>query len=107
MARKPRDVSDEEQQNETPYQSAPAFSQTDVIDAGAELVNESPMRASAVARDGIAPDVPAPPRFMVQRDQYVMSKGGRTLLRAGKIVDEHNFDLTALRSQGVMLEQVA
>jgi hypothetical protein len=104
MARKPREQNEE--QGPEPYQSAPAHA-AEVIDASVELINPSPMRPSAAARDGSMVEVEPPPRYRVVASQYIMSKGGRTLLRAGKIVDSHGFDLPALVSQGVQLEAVA
>ena len=106
MARKPREQNEAEQVVD-PYQSAPQYSATDVIDTSAELVNPSPWMPSAASRDGGTVEVEAPPKFRVVVSQYIMSKGGRTLLRAGKIVDAHGFDLAALTSQGVQLEAVA
>jgi hypothetical protein len=109
MARKPREQQDErDQQAAEPYASAPAFNQMDVVDASVALVNQSPMMPSAADRDGCAlAEVPPPRSYKVLQSQYVMSKGGRSILRAGKVVDELNFDIAALESQGVQLERVS
>lgn len=98
MARKARDT--EEQQTQ-PTEVYTSFGE-EVIETSATLVNPSPMRPSVADRAGI--EVEGPSQYRVLASQYVMSRGGRTLLRAGKIVDAHNFDLAALASQGVQLE---
>ena len=105
MARKPREQSEEPTPD--PYQSAPQYSAVEVIDTTAEMVNQSPWMPSATERDGAMAQVAPPPQFRVVVSQYIMSKGGRTLLRAGKLVNAHGFDLAALVSQGVQLEAVA
>ena len=105
MARKPRDLDSE---NQLPESYAQTLSQMDVVDSSAELINQSPIMPSAVDRDGIARAYVAPPKsYRVLVTQYVMSKGGRTILRAGKVLDSSNFDLVALATQGVQLEEVA
>lgn len=110
MARKARDPQQQEQEPTGVYESSPAFpARVDVVDASAELIEGSPMMPSAVERDGaeVAAEVEGPARYRVLSTQYVMSRGGRTLMRAGKIVDAHNFDIPALASQGVQLEAIA
>lgn len=108
MARKPRDPNEQNEAGAGVYESIPPFpSRVEMIDSSAELINASPLMPSAVDRDGAsAADVASPPRYRVLTTQYVMTKGGRTLIRAGKIVDANNFDLPSLASQGVQLEAV-
>lgn len=105
MARKPR----EQEQTETlvdPYQTTVSHSGMEIVDTTAELVNPAPWNPSAAGRDGGTVEVAPPQQYRVVANQYAMSKGGRTLLRAGKMIDGNNFDLVALRSQGVQLEEV-
>lgn len=109
MARKHREQQDErDQSGAEPYASALAFNQVDVVDTSADMVNQSPIMPSAAERDGhVVAEVPPPRVYKVLQSQYVMSKGGRTLLRAGKVLDEHNFNIDALESQGVQLERLS
>jgi hypothetical protein len=104
MARKPREFSDSPESADLYSSALPSV--VEIVEGDAPLVNQSPILASAVDRDNAArADIAPPPRFRVLDTQYVMSRGGRVLLRAGKIVDEHNFDLAALVSQGVRLAE--
>jgi len=101
MARKPREQEAETTQD--PYASQPNYSQTSIVDTTAELVNASPVRASAEEnREPI--DAPPAPRYRVLNTQYVMARGGRTILRAGKTIDSMNYDIESLVGQGVQLE---
>jgi hypothetical protein len=57
-----------------------------------------------------APDaepMPAPKRFIVEAHHQVQYGGVLSLFRAGKIVDDSNFDLDNLRRQGVRLRQLS
>jgi len=110
MARKTRQFTTEEVTVD-PYSSMPDYasstSVTEIVDNSAELVDPAPVMSSAVERDGApAVSVPPPSKHRVLRDCLVMSHGHRTLLRAGKIIDAHNYDLGALLSQGVQFAAV-
>ena len=104
MARKPR--TDDAQPVAPDFYSSQPQGITEIIDDSAELVNMTPIRPSAVDRDGPPPaDVPALPQFRVVESKQVMNRGCRMLLRAGKVVDGANYDLESLRSQGVRLSE--
>lgn len=109
MARKAR----EQQEHDAAagvYESSPSYpNRFEIIDTTAELVDGSPLMPSAVERDGSSggAEVRPPSQYRVLATQYVMARGGRTILRAGKIIDAHNFDIAALASQGVQLEALA
>lgn len=105
MARKQKDPN-ENPEAPNPYQSAVPQGGQEDVDHETPLVNQSPMLGSAVDHDGRPmADVPPPPRYRVLRGQYVMIKGmGRMTLREGKVIDENNYDIASLRSQGVQLE---
>ena len=70
------------------------------------LLQETPM-GDATEHGAPLVDAPPPPQYRVVRSQYVMVRGGRTILREGKVIDERNYDLPALISQGVTLERVS
>lgn len=88
----------------------PAVSTTtsiDVVDPDAgPLVNQSPLLAPASdpEREAALAQVPGPTRFRVTRSQYVLVNGHSVVMKAGKIVDTHNYDVPKLLSQGVALE---
>jgi hypothetical protein len=109
MARKQR-FSDSDEVTLDPYSSASdaGRASVEIVDSSAELVNPAPVLASAVERDGapVAAPVAGPSKYRVERDALVMSHGHRTLLRAGKVIDAHNYDVAALQSQGVVLAAV-
>lgn len=105
MARKPR----EEQQADQSfgeYSYTAQASATEMVDNSAELVNQAPMGGSAVEeRAALLADVPPPKQYRILQDVLVMNRGARTLLRAGKVIDEANYDLHQLASQGVRVEE--
>jgi len=68
---------------------------------------EMPAMGDATEKGEAPLEAPPPPRFRVERSQYVMQPGGRVILREGKIVDERTYNIDALRSQGVVLTQVS
>lgn len=74
--------------------------------------HESPPLVQAQApgdarEHGDAPvEVPPPPKYRVDRSQYVQQPGGRVLLREGKVIDGSQYDLDQLHSQGVLLSRV-
>jgi adenylate kinase len=101
MARKQR--TDEETTN--PYSSVtPGV--TDIIDSSMELVNQSPVMASAVERDGLVAQMAPMRKYRVERQALIMNNGCRTMMKVGKIVDSSNYNLEALRSQGVQLTEI-
>jgi len=107
MARKPRE---ENQQDQTfaEYSYSATTSKTEMVDNSAELVDPAPMGGSAVEeRAALLAEVPPPKQYRVLQDVLVMNRGARTLLRAGKVIDEANYDLQSLASQGVRVEEYA
>lgn len=111
MARKQRMQENEQEASGTPdpYVSGviQQSSAQELIDKSAELINPCPVLSSAVARDGCTTaEVPATKRFRVVEGCMAMVKGGRVLLRVGKIVDATNYDVPSLVSQGVRLVEI-
>lgn len=45
-------------------------------------------------------------KFRVGQDKRINWRGSMTLLRAGKVVDELNYNIQALRGQGVVLTEI-
>lgn len=105
MARKPREENQQNQQF-AEYSYSANTSSTEMVDNSAELVDPAPMGGSAVEdRELQIADVPQPKQYRVLQDVLVMNRGARTLLRAGKVIDEANYDLEQLASQGVRVEE--
>jgi hypothetical protein len=72
-----------------------------------DLTNTTPLLESAVKADGPRVVHIAPPRrYLVKAAAYVMIKGVKAILRAGKILDAANYDIANLRSQGIELVEV-
>lgn len=106
MARKARDQQTEETEGTAIYSSPQTMIGVDDVDDSAPLVNQSMLGTSAVLRDGNAAiDAPKPMTYMVLREQWIMGRGGRTILRQGKVIDSLNYDIESLRSQGVELRE--
>jgi hypothetical protein len=64
---------------------------------------ESPVRAVTAAAPGPGP---RQRRWRVVNGGFVMFSGCRTAIKAGKEVDDRNYDIPALRRQGIRLEEV-
>ena len=78
-----------------------------------EVVVEAPKAKAAkvvVAEEAPppAPPVVIPPtkKFRVARDHWVILDSQRFMLKGGKIVDDMNYNIELLKSQGVALEQI-
>lgn len=80
-----------------------------------QLADVAPVIASAVKKEEkfsfISKPAEAPPKvkqWKVTKGGMVMGTGGvgRTALKPGKIVDQLNFDIEALKLQGVEFEEV-
>lgn len=75
------------------------------------LVNAAEVMPSAVTREPAPPRAveivaPAPKRYQLQYPGRFMVRGFCVTLKAGKIVDEQNYDVASLRSQGAVLVEV-
>lgn len=105
MARKPREENQQNQQF-AEYNYSANTSSTEMIDNSAELIDPAPVGGSAVEeREAKIAEVSMPKQYRVLQDVLVMNRGARTLLRAGKVIDEANYDLEQLASQGVRVEE--
>jgi hypothetical protein len=76
-----------------PIQLAPQEPQKSVVEITAEIA---------------APEPPATPvvRYRVGRDSRIIHRGNVTIVKAGKVVDETNYDIRRLVEQGVALERI-
>jgi hypothetical protein len=100
MARKTRRTDDVEAE----VFEAPSPMVVETPDAGPALVDPSPYRGSAVEREP-ARDVPEVKirSYRLEHSGRFMLRGNITQLSAGKIVDELNYDIASLLSQGAAL----
>lgn len=107
MARKPRDQDQAASaEGESVYTSPVGAFAVDDVDDSAPLINQSPVGSNAAQRDGVAiADAPKAASYVVMREQWIMARGGRTILRQGKVIDSLNYDITSLLSQGVALQE--
>lgn len=103
MARKTRKVVEDDVES-SPYETS-AASPVEVVPADdlPPMVDPTPSRGSAVAREA-TPEVEVEVRrYRVMQTARFMVRGNLTLLRAGKVVDERQYDIDALLSQGAQL----
>lgn len=108
MARKRIKTEVEEATNEMAESFA---TPTELGDEDVPLVNEAPVMPSAVTREPTAPkaaEVIAPMvrRYQLQYPGRFMVRGFCVTLKAGKVLDEQNYDIASLRSQGAALIEV-
>jgi hypothetical protein len=61
---------------------------------------------TAGAMMGKRPPGPRPKKFRVVNGGYIVFNGARTVLRAGKEIDETQYDLAQLERQGIILKEV-
>ena len=92
-------------------QDKPAFAGqpdavTEMIDTSAKLVDPAPSRPPAPKAPPPTVDIPTPKSWRVKNGGRILSKGGITELKPGKVVDERNYDIEQLRIQGIELEEV-
>jgi len=82
-----------------PEVEAPYSTESEVV-ADAREKNKPPPAAAK------PPEVKVPRVFRVKEDKRALVNGYRTILRAGKEIDELNYDIRRLLSQGVKLEEI-
>lgn len=68
------------------------------------LVQAAPVVGSAV-REGAAKG-PSVRTYVVEQGGPIMHRGSRGTLRAGKQINEANYDIPSLRSQGIRLREI-
>lgn len=70
------------------------------------VIDETPVEPKAPVV--MAPAVPAAPekKYKVLADAKVVRGGGHFILRAGKIISEHGYNIAVLRECKVQLEEV-
>lgn len=67
---------------------------------------EATSSARQVEPNPEAPPPPVPRRWRVTQDRPVVLDGARTYMRAGKEVDDLNYNVDQLRQQGVPMEEI-
>lgn len=80
------------------------------IPHSAETSGKPPEEDGSAPASSPAPREPLvvkPPKsYRVMNGGHVMIKGCRTGLRAGKVINEANFDIASLKLQGIVLEEI-
>jgi hypothetical protein len=84
--------------------SKPAEAKAPVADESPKIViDETPVEPKAPV--AAAPSAPEK-KYKVLADAKVVRGGGHFILRAGKIISEHGYDIAVLRECKVQLEEV-
>ncbi len=71
--------------------------------ANPALSDPAAVTGSAV---GMTPEPDASTRYRVENGGYINGTNGKTFLHAGKLVDDRQYDVEHLRSQGIILKRI-
>lgn len=102
MARKQR----HDDPNDSTYSTTPTVMQVSAPEPEVPLINQTPLVGDATARERRDVYVAPPKRYTLLAGGVFTNHGYRTTMRAGKVLDEANFDIPFLVGQGAQLRAV-
>lgn len=88
---------------DSPYQTQTPVMQVTSVEPDVPLVNQSPLLSSSVVTDRRDVQVDPPKRYILRDGGMFTINGFRTRMTAGKVLDEANYNIASLRSQGAVL----
>lgn len=83
----------------------PEAAKTDTV-AASHLGSNAPEVVASAVDESAALDSPPVRRYIVDVEKNVSHNGIRSILRQGKEIDENNYDIAALKKQGVKLTEI-
>jgi hypothetical protein len=89
-----------------PYLTTPTAMQVSAPEPEVPLIDQSPLIGDATARDRRDIHVAPAKRWTLVTGGVFTNHGFRTTMRAGKVLDEANFDIPFLVGQGAQLRAV-
>jgi len=89
-----------------PYLTTPTSMQVGAPEPEVPLIDQSPLIGDATARERRDIHVTPPKRWTLIAGGVFTVHGFRTTMRAGKVLDEANFDIPFLTGQGAQLRAV-